>query len=504
MVPLVQDERRVIVIGSGPAGATAVKSLVEAGIDVTLLESGSEQSARGLTARVAGMTVAKLRRAPLAPRRDGVTATADTGAELYEELAPGGLTNYWSCAVPRFSPEDFADAERAGREYTWPLGYDDLAPWYDRVEPYLLISGPAEGVPQLPAGRPQKAWTLGDDWNGVRNATSADGRRVLPLPYACGSNTTVTLTNNVWNSFVRLVKPAQRSPRLRVRFDAHVLRLDYSPDKRRVEGVVFRDTRTGLEERLPCSAVVLGAGAVNTAQILLASTSSAFPDGLGNTHGVLGRYLHDHPLGKLVLDLGVPISIYPPAYVTRERLGAAEPLYAAACVQWTGIVMIARALRHGHLTRSTYTGFNVFGTMPPSKENFVALDTETTRSNGSAAIRLNVRHPAESERALIDARDNVVELLERARLRPKVRIWHTEPVGHSIHYAGTCRMHASPEYGMLDAWSRLHAVRNVMVADSAAFTTGPEKNPVLTAMALAARGSDKLARDLRAGTVSGS
>jgi choline dehydrogenase-like flavoprotein len=66
-------------------------------------------------------------------------------------------------------------------------------------------------------------------------------------------------------------------------------------------------------------------------------------------------------------------------------------------------------------------------------------------------------------------------------------------------YAGACRMHASPKFGMLDAWNRLHAVRNVVVADSSAFTTGPEKNPVLTAMTLAARGTDRLARDLHVG-----
>jgi choline dehydrogenase-like flavoprotein len=72
-------------------------------------------------------------------------------------------------------------------------------------------------------------------------------------------------------------------------------------------------------------------------------------------------------------------------------------------------------------------------------------------------------------------------------------------VGNSNHYGGTCRMHASPRFGMIDRWSRLHAVQNVAVADSAAFTTGPEKNPVLTAMSLAARAGDRLAEELKAG-----
>jgi choline dehydrogenase-like flavoprotein len=62
-------------------------------------------------------------------------------------------------------------------------------------------------------------------------------------------------------------------------------------------------------------------------------------------------------------------------------------------------------------------------------------------------------------------------------------------------------MHASPQFGMLDRWNRMHAAPNVVVADSAAFTTGPEKNPVLTAMALAARAGDRLADDLRTGAI---
>src|SRR5436190_11536058 len=189
----VSDDRRVVVIGSGPAGSTAALFLSRAGIPVTLIEAGSERSAFGVTVRVAGMTVAKLKRAPLEPRSDGVRATADERAELFEEISPGGLTNYWSCAVPRFSRDDFADAERAGQRFTWPVGYDDLAPWYARVEPLLHVSGMVADVPQLPAGKVRTAWKLGDDWSGVAGEARAAGRCVVPLPYAYGSDTTVTL-----------------------------------------------------------------------------------------------------------------------------------------------------------------------------------------------------------------------------------------------------------------------------------------------------------------------
>jgi choline dehydrogenase-like flavoprotein len=474
--------------------------LVRSGIAVTMLEAGPKHAALGLTVRVRGLTVASRRR-PLLRREDGITRTADPEAQLYEELSPGGLTNQWSCAVPRFSTHDFRDAERAGEAFTWPIGYDDLAPWYDQVEPLLRTAGSSADFAQVPAGRVRHAWRLRDDWAGAATIAESQGRNILPMPYAYGSETTVTLSGTVFNSYVRLVRPAQRSGRLSVRFGARVLRLERSVDSGLVTAVLYRDARTGREERLACHAVVVAAGAINSARILLESTSPEFPAGLGNTDGVLGRYLHDHPIGKVMFDLERPLPVYPAAYLSRPTLDRTEPLYAAACGQWTGTPMLAKSVLKGNPGRLLSTGFNVFGTMAPAKENGVALDTSKRGRDGSAELVLHIRCPPQSERVLNQTKDELTEILVRAGFGPRTSVWKIEPTGNAIHYAGTCRMHASPRFGMLDAWNRLHAVRNVVVADSAAFTTGPEKNPVLTAMAIAARASDRLARDLRLGAL---
>jgi choline dehydrogenase-like flavoprotein len=492
------DDRRVVVIGTGPAGAAAALVLAQRGVPVTFLEAGSRRSALGLTIRIAGLTVVNVRR-QLRQRTDDLARTGDPNVEVWEDLAAGGLSNHWACAVPRFSPDDFRDAERAGVAYRWPIGYEDVAPWYDWVEPLLHISGPSDGVPQLPASRVTQVWRLADEWALVAAAATGVGRSVLPTPYVYDSETTITWSGTRFNSFVRLIRPLLQKRDVAIRFDARVERLEWSRERRRVTSVVFRDGHTGREDRVRCGAVVIAAGAINTARLLLESKSAEFPEGLGNTEGVLGRYLHDHPMGKLIVDLDRRMPIHPPAYISRASLDRTLPLYAASAVQWTGTAIRAKSVLGRSPGRLPWVGFNVVGTMVPTRENAVSL--EKRPCSGAAGLALYIRRPEESEAALARARDDILELLDGAGVGPRMRLWHLEEPGNSVHFGGTCRMHESPRFGMLDEWCRMHAVPNVVVAGSSVFTTGPEKNPVVTAMALAARASDKLARDLRAGHI---
>src|SRR5262245_12099307 len=163
-----------------------------------------------------------------------MTVTGDPGTLLYEDIAPGGLTNHWSCAVPRFSPDDFRDAHRAGDAYRWPIGYDDLAPWYEWVEPLLRLSGSPTGAPQLPAGKVDIPRSLGPTWQPIVDAARAEGQAVLPVPYVYGAHTTVTMSGTVFNSFVRLLKPVLGSSRVTARFGAVVTVLEWSGARKRV------------------------------------------------------------------------------------------------------------------------------------------------------------------------------------------------------------------------------------------------------------------------------
>jgi choline dehydrogenase-like flavoprotein len=493
-------DNRVVVIGSGPPGAAAALFLARAGLQVLVLEAGPQSGARGLTFRVQGVTLAK--RKGTLRQREGVRRTGDPNAQLFEELAPGGLSNHWSCAVPRFSPEDFADAARGGEEHTWPVGYAELAPWYDQVEPLLHIAGPLRGAVQLPAPKTRHARELAADWAPLAELAQTRGRSLLPMPYAYGGSTTFTRSGTPFNSFVRLIEPELGQGKIEVRFGARASRLEWSAAERRVEAVTYRDRASGAEGRVPCRAVIVAGGALNTPQVLLQSKSADFPNGLGNTHGVLGRYLHDHPLGKVVINLQRPMSIHPATYLTRLELARSKtPLYAAACMQWCSASDLARSVLQRHPKRLRTIGFSVFGTMAATRDNYVAVDESYRGRDGAAGLELHIRHPAEALPPLEEARDHLMELLQAASLEPKISVWKVEEAGNSNHYGGSCRMHDSPALGMLNSFSRLHAVPNVAVADSSVFTTTPEKNPVLTSMALAARAAHRLAEELKSGDV---
>jgi choline dehydrogenase-like flavoprotein len=494
---IMTESARIVVIGSGPAGAAAALAASRiAGVETLVLEAGPASARLGFTVRVNGFTVAK-RRPHLALRPD-ITHAGDPKTQIYEEIAPGGLSNHWSCAVPRFSQEDFDDGARSGEEYAWPIGYADVAPWYDYVEPLLHIAGGDTSTLQLPAGRIAALRRLGPDWNGVARAAAGFGRSVVPMPYAYGGSTFFTPSGTSFNAYTRLIAPAAKRGALTFRGDSRAVRLEWAPSERRVVAVVSADT-AGRETRIPCRGVVVAAGAINSATLLLASSSSDFPHGLGNEHDVLGRYLHDHPLGKSVIDLALPVPVHRPSYITRPTLERSTPLLAAAYMQWAGTRTLATSILAGRPGRATEIGFTVFGSMVPRADDLVALDGGRSSDGRRPKLTLSLRHPEEVASMLEQARRELLSMFEQAGWGPRERVWVVEPPGTSVHYGGTCRMHALPRYGVVDGWSRVHGVANVAVADSAVFTTTPEKNPVLTAMALAARAGDRLAREIRDG-----
>lgn len=493
------DDRRVVVIGSGPSGAIAARTLLQQGIPVTMLESG-EHFPGGLLVRLMGRNVYR-RRPPLA-YEPGTVSSENPDAVWFRSYVPGGLSNYWTGAVPRFSPEDFREGERLHEKFRWPVSYEELAPYYAAVERLMGVTGSRVDVPQLPAARVRQERRLPLAWQRVAEHAQEAGQGLVALPMADIRPWLVTRSGAAFNSFTRIVSQLGRFPHFDFRLGAHALRLEWDGAQQGVTSVTYAERSSGAQQRIEGAAVVVAAGPLSSTKLLLDSVSADFPQGLGNTEGVLGRYLHDHPKDWGVLEVDRPLPrLGHAAYLTRAPYHQSLPLSAAQAV----IGNSAGSPRDKALALTAFPtttfGVNTFGTMIPTEENFVGQHPERQDAFGLPALDLHIRYGDEVSPNLAAARARLVAILAEAGIHASFQTpLEPSPPGTSVHYAGSVRMHHSPRYGMLDAWNRLHAVDNVVVTDASCFTTGVEKNPLLTSMALSARAARGLACDLKAGS----
>jgi choline dehydrogenase-like flavoprotein len=483
---------RIIVIGSGPSGAMAARTLVSLGVPVTLLESGTKVP-DGFLMRAMGRNV--FRRRPSLQANQGV-ATSEAGA-WFQSLVPGGLSNYWVGAAPRFSPDDFWEGERLHERYRWPVSYAELVPYYARVERLLRVVADPHDVPNLPAAVVFERRQLPGAWRAVAREAALLGHGLTLMPLADGPDWMVTRTGVGFNSFTHLVRPLMRRSNFELRLGAHALELEWCGRTRKVRSVIYRNRTTGQDERIAASGVVVAAGPLASTKLLLNSTSSDFPTGLGDTAGLLGTHLHEHPSQWFPIELrrGTLPRLPQAAYLTRGPVKNSAPLLGAGYT--IGFVSHRDKLMSALPIPARNFGVLVFGTMVPLDSNRLALHPDRKDEFGQPMLDAHMQYSADELRNLASARVELSRILDAAGYSPYVPRLVPDPTpGVSVHYGGTVRMHASPKYGVLNAWNRLHAVENVVVADASSFTTGVEKNPTLTAMALAARACERLVDDL--------
>jgi choline dehydrogenase-like flavoprotein len=281
-----------------------------------MLESGTHVP-DGALVRVMGRNVFR--------RRPSATAASHDSAWV-QSLVPGGLSNYWVGASPRFSPEDFVEGERLHERYRWPLQYADLVGYYERAERLLRIVGDPTDVPNLPAPIVLRQRKLPGQWREVATFAAAAGHGLAPIPLADGPDWLISRTGVGFNSFTHIVRPLQQSSNFELRLGAHALRLEWCGMSRRVTSVIYRNRLTGEDERVHAAGVVVAAGPFASTGLLLNSSCSDFPEGLGNTDGLLGCYLHEHP------SQWFPIELKHGAARTRCSLGGRP---SASCLRAT-------------------------------------------------------------------------------------------------------------------------------------------------------------------------
>lgn len=468
----------------------AAITLLEAGRSVTLLEAGTELPS-GAVVRAGGHTVFRRYGGSLGDHASGFSASGDPGTVWYRALRPGGLSNWWTGAVPRFSRVDFG-SESNDEAHRWPISYDDLEPHYDAAESLIGVSGTSKPLRNLANGTTRHLVELPDDWEALSSSAEAFGHDLLPIPLAKGTPWMAVRRGTEFNSWSSLTQRANDNPLLTVQHGARVVRLNWDSRVGRVTGVDYLDTADGEVRTIAADTVVVAAGAINSTRLLLNSRSDDFPNGLGNAHDVLGRYLHDHPKDWWLLetDVGLTLPAHP-VYLSRAADVGVDGLPCSwtiglASVKDRPLAMMGR--------NGTRFGVQVFGTIDPNPEHRVVLRSASTDPIDVPEVDISLRYDEKSRAALSDARQRLLDVLERGGISGRVSgssAVNLQP-GESVHYGGTCRMHADPRHGMVDGFGRLHLVPNVHVVDNSVFTTAPEKNPTLTAMAIASRSMQPL------------
>ncbi len=487
-------ETDVVVIGSGPCGAMAATGLLGSGLDVTMLDAGV-RPIRGALVRAKGQTIFRWAE-PGKLRWDRHVASGDPSTQWGSSFSLGGLSNYWTSAVPRMHPNDFVEGAALDERFRWPICYSDLEPFYDLVERLMLITSghPIDGVPR---GRTAfEAPPIGE-WRSFVDAAAHHG--VGTLPMAKGRPWMAALRPTAFTSYHCLVKPALAYPQFHLLTGAVAVRINTSGEDASVE---YLDRAARARRVIRCRAVVIAAGALDSTKIVLQSRSADFPNGLGNSSGLVGRYLHDHSRQwwPARLDRPMPVLTHP-LYIPRAPVPASPPLMASSMT--LGMVGTPTRIKGWCGVKSDLVGVQVFGTMVPSPESTVRLVEGTEDDPFDARVDVRMHYDADVLDNIAEAPKRFVDVCRDGGLNAHpLGPFHEIHPGTSFHYGGSLRMHTNPAFGVLDAWNRVHDAPNVVVCDASCFTTGPEKNPTLTAMAIAARAARRLAADLNEFTAS--
>jgi choline dehydrogenase-like flavoprotein len=525
----------VLIIGAGPTGAVAAKRFAEAGMSVVVLEQGDwpdYSKARAnhpdfeVTAGSYWSANPNRRKAPADyPVSD---ADSDIAAVLYN--AVGGGTVIYAAHWQRNMPSDFRVRTLDSVADDWPLTYEDLQPFYERVEEDFGISGlegdtafpPGKGPPLPPAPlapmgrRVAKAHNkLGWHWWPAPNAIATRDHGPLractqraTCMWGCveGAKGSVDITH--W--------PLNQRLGVQLITGARVCKLELN-ENGLVTGAVYVD-RNGKEHFQKAGVTVLGANGIGTPRILLLSANSRFPNGLANASGLVGRRLMMHPFGTVVglfdEDLGSTHGLWGQhihslqfyetdasrGFVRGAKWGlqpTGGPLSMTRAYPWGAENSIWGTNFHRDLRKRLGHSamWGIIAEDLPEVENRVVLDPVLKDADGIPAPKLIYRMSENSKRLLHFHLARAKESLQAAGASETVIAPLIRETGW--HLLGTTTMGTDPARSVVDGWGRCHDVPNLFIFDGSIWPTSSGMNPTATIAALALRCAEHLVEERR-------
>jgi choline dehydrogenase-like flavoprotein len=494
---LILDDQQpdVIVIGAGAAGAALALALVNGGRQVVLLERGgplpeADQNVSGI-ALFRGQ-----RHHPPEPwfGPDGDPFRPQT---VY---APGGNTKIWGGVLERMREAEFSGLPmQEGRGPDWELRYGDLAPWYGEAERLFQVRGLAGVDPSEPPREgpyPLAPEPMVPFLEALGEGLARQGLHPYPLPQSGSS-----VADQPGDAEVHGLAPALATGRLRLVCGARVRSIAVAPNGRSVEGVEAEIS--GQRWLFRGGQVVLAAGAVNSAVILLRSRSEAHPHGLANGSDQVGRHLMKPQLSVILQRASAPNDgRYGRSWGISDFVaGDRNVSYALGTVQAGGGVLrdalfaesppvlslVSRLLPDGALEWLADRSFTWWAMTPvlPDPANRVSLRGERVRIDYLPNCR-------EAHDRLVYRWLGEIQKMDDDPGTPEVRRTVVYPRGEAplavIGLAcGTCRMGSDPATSVVNGQGRCHGLENLWIADASVFPGCPTVGPGLTVIANALR-----------------
>jgi choline dehydrogenase-like flavoprotein len=560
----------VVIVGSGAGGGMAAYMLANAGLSVALVEAGPLYDP--------AKNVTQLKWSYESPRRgastkfrpfgdfdacywgwqiDGepYTKTPGTEWEWWRARMVGGRTNHWGRISLRFGPKDFKRRSLDGLGDDWPIGYEDIKPYYDRLDKLVGIYGTNEGLENDPDGifLPPPKPRLHELF--IKRAATQAGVTVIPSRlsiltqkindqrgacFFCGQCNRGCSAYADFSSSSVLVKPAIATGRVDL-FDNAMVREVLTNNEGLATGVSYVSKNDLQEFQVKGRTVVLAASACESSRLLLNSKSARHENGLANNSGVVGKYLHDSTgasMGGVLPALfdrkrynedGVGgMHVYSPWWLDNKKLDFPRGYHIE---YWGGMSMPAYGFGWGieanngkHLVKgkqkeaggygkSLKEDYRFFygaavgmagrGEAIPREDNYCEIDPAVVDKYGIPVLRFNVKW---SDHEINQAKHMKETFREIMHNMGAIVTWGDdgadnnyglEAPGKIIHEAGTVRMGNDPRRSALNKYNQAHDCKNLFVMDGGAFVSQADKNITWTIMALAMRASEYMVDEMK-------
>lgn len=556
----------VVIVGSGAGGGMATKILADAGLKVALVEAGGFFDPKDEKTRT------QLKFPWQSPRRGASSTRAfgdfdmswgdwkvdgepytmkdDTNFYWWRARMLGGRTNHWGRISLRFGPDDFKHKDIDGLGENWPIGYEDVKPFYDRLDKMVGVFGSKEGLPNDPDGffLPPPKPRLHELYyiKGARKAgvsvipsrLSILTKRINDERGVCFYCRQCNRSCSMYADFSAgsvLVFPAMKGGQVDLFTDCMV-RTVTTDKEGKATGVSYINKIDRKEYQLRGKVVVLGASACSTARILLNSKSAQHPNGLGNSSDHVGRYLHDSTGAsrsafvpammnrKTYNEDGVGgMHVYSPWWLDNKKLDFPRGYHLEI---WGGLGMPSYGFGFNATEMNKYIGGDIGGygtklredvkrfygaTMGISArgesiaqyDNRCEIDPNVVDQYGIPVLRFNyqwtdyerkqAKHMQQTFEEIFDAMGAEV----MGETPGADRDYGLAAPGQIIHEVGTTRMGDNPKTSVTNKWSQLHDAKNVFVVDAGTFTSQADKNCTWTIMALSMRASEHIIEELK-------